>query len=452
MKKILFGATHSGAGKTTITLGVMYALAKRGLAVQPYKVGPDYIDTGWHKIATGRASCNLDAFMLSEATLSYLFQSYAEAADINVIEGVMGLYDGYGTDPNYCSSAGLAKQINCPIILVVDGKAVSTSIAATVQGFQHFQKDVPIVGVLLNRVNTDSHYQLLKEAIEHYCQIPVLGRLPNMPELALPERHLGLMPSEEMTDIQAYWQLLGEVVEQYIDLDKIIALSDSAVHTVATPHLPDTKKYQGLKMAIAQDEAFHFYYQANLDLLHQLGVTLIPFSPLHDEKLPAVDLVYLGGGFPEMFAAQLADNKRMRQQILTAHQQGVPIYAECGGLMYLGETLVTLQGDSYPMVGVLPGASEMSKGLKRFGYCEAKALTDTLLANKGEVLRGHEFHHSVFTTSLACAFDLYKTRDGKVMKTWQGGYQIGNTLAGYLHVHFYQNPNMLCRWLDRALL
>lgn len=447
----MFGATHSGAGKTTITLGVMRALTQRGLAVQPYKVGPDYIDTGWHKMATGRASCNLDAFMLPEVSLNYLFNKYAKAADINIIEGVMGLYDGYGTDPTYCSSAGLAKQIKCPIMLVVDGKAVATSIAATVQGFQNFQKDTPIVGVLLNRVNTESHYQLLKTAIEKYCQIPVLGRLPNRSELALPERHLGLMPTEEMPDMQAYWQQLTEIVEEYIDLEKIIALSESSTITATAISLPDPHKYQGLTVAIAQDEAFHFYYQANLDLLTQLGVTLIPFSPLHDTALPDADLVYIGGGFPEMFAEPLANNKTMRQSLVNAHQQAKPIYAECGGLMYLGQQLKTLDGSCHEMVGILEGYSEMSKGLKRFGYCEAKAITDTLLANKGEILRGHEFHHSVFHTSLPCAFELYKTRDGEVIKAWQGSYQIANTLASYLHVHFYQNPHILCHWLDRAI-
>lgn len=450
MKKILIGATHSGAGKTTVTLGVMHALVQRGLTVQPYKVGPDYIDTGWHKIATGRASCNLDAFMVSDVNLKYLFDLYARHADINIIEGVMGLYDGYGTDPYYCSSAGLAKDLTCPIILVVDGKAVSTSIAATVLGFQTFQKNIPIVGVIINRVNTDSHYQLLKQAIESYCDLPVLGRLPNLPELKLPERHLGLMPTEEMANMQNYWQQLADNVEKYIELDRLIALSESPRLIATPPILPCTQQYKGLTLALAEDEAFHFYYQANLDLLSQLGIQLITFSPLHDKELPKADLVYIGGGFPEIFAEQLAVNQTMRHSILKAHQQGTPIYAECGGLMYLGERLKTLEGQYYDMVGILAGQSVMSKGLKRFGYCEAKALTNTLLAAEGEILRGHEFHHSEFETSLPCAFDLYKSRDSKLIKTWQGGYQVGNTLASYLHVHFYQNPNMLCHWLDKV--
>lgn len=450
MKKILIGATHSGAGKTTVTLGVMHALVQRGLTVQPYKVGPDYIDTGWHKIATGRASCNLDAFMVSNVNLKYLFDLYARHADINIIEGVMGLYDGYGTDPYYCSSAGLAKDLTCPIVLVVDGKAVSTSIAATVLGFQTFQKNIPIVGVIINRVNTDSHYQLLKQAIESYCGLPVLGRLPNLPELKLPERHLGLMPTEEMANMQNYWLQLADNVEKYIELDRLIALSESPRLITTPPILPCAQQYKGLTLALAEDEAFHFYYQANLDLLSQLGIQLITFSPLHDKELPKADLVYIGGGFPEIFAEQLAVNQTMRHSILKAHQQGTPIYAECGGLMYLGERLKTLGGQYYDMVGILAGQSVMSKGLKRFGYCEARALTNTLLAAEGEILKGHEFHHSEFETTLPCAFDLYKSRDSKLIKTWQGGYQVGNTLASYLHVHFYQNPNMLCHWLDKV--
>ena len=447
----MFGATHSGAGKTTITLGIMHALTLRGLKVQPYKVGPDYIDTGWHQLATHQASFNLDAFMVPEESLHYLFNKHAKTADINIIEGVMGLYDGYGIDPNYCSSAGLAKSIACPIILVVEGKAVSTSIAATVKGFQLFQPDVPIVGVIVNRVNTDSHYQLLKNAIETYCQIPVLGHLPNLPELVLPERHLGLVPTEEMGDMKVYWQRLAEVVEQFIEVDRIISLSETDEALVIPPMVSDNKKYQGLTMAIAQDAAFHFYYQDNLELLKQLGITLVPFSPLTGITLPSCDLVYLGGGFPEVFATQLAANQSMRQSIMDAHQQGIPIYAECGGLMYLGESLL-VDEQTYPMVGVLAGYSQMSKGLKRFGYCEAKALEDTLLANKGEILRGHEFHHSEFMTSLSCAFDVCKSKDGEIVKQWQGGYQVKNTLASYLHVHFYQNPFMLCHWLDRAVV
>lgn len=451
MKKILLGATHSGAGKTTVALGIMHALTLRGLNVQPYKVGPDYIDTGWHKVATGHFSYNLDAFMVQEASLRYLFQSHAQKADVNIIEGVMGLFDGHGSDPIDCSSAGIAQTLECPIILVVDGKAVSTSIAATVMGFQKFQPNTQIIGVIVNRVNSDSHYQLLKTAIENYCHISVLGRLPNKPDLVLPERHLGLVPSEETAESEEYWQQLADLVEEHIELDRILELSEQHDLAVTQPTLPCSDAYKGLKMAVAQDAAFHFYYQDNFNLLTQLGIELIPFSPLDDTTLPECDLVYIGGGFPEMFADKLSENRFMLRAVYQAHEKGVPIYAECGGLMYLGESLVTLEGDRYPMAGVLAGYSQMTKGLKRFGYSEARANEDTLLAHINETIKGHEFHHSEFFTELPCAFSLYKTQNGKVVKEWAGGYQLNNTLASYLHIHFYQNPHLLCRWLDKAV-
>ena len=452
MKTVMFGATHSGAGKTTITLGVMHALMRKGLKVQPFKVGPDYIDTGWHKVATEHPSYNLDAFMLSEDTLKYLFSVHARQSDINIIEGVMGLFDGFDNNPDFCSSASLAKMLHCPIILVVDGKSISTSIAATVMGFQKFSSEISIAGVLINRVSSERHYQLLKAAIETYCQIPVLGYLPKQIDLVLPERHLGLVPSAESENIKSYLTQLSDLIERYVDLDKILTLAQSNKVSVTAPTMPDFSPYQGLKMAIAQDRAFHFYYQDNLELLKQIGIELIPFSPLNDQQLPQCDLIYIGGGFPEVFAEKLAENQTMRQSLLMAHQQGTPIYAECGGLMYLGMYLRTLDGLKAEMAGILPGYSEMSKGLKRFGYCEATALQDTLLAKKGQILKGHEFHHSEFFTQLPEVFSLCKKNSqGEIIRQWAGGYQLKNTLGSYTHIHFYQNPALLCLWLDKAL-
>lgn len=448
-KNVMIAGTNSGAGKTTITLGIMNALKQRGLSVQPFKVGPDYIDTGWHSIATGRSSYNLDAFMLPEETLIARFFHHADKADVNIIEGVMGLFDGYGTDPTFCSSYGAAKLLGVPIILVVDGKAVSTSIAATVKGFQNFQQDTPIIGVIVNRVNSESHYTLLKNAIEQYCHIPVLGRLPNDPLLNLPERHLGLVPKEEGMR-EDYWRHLAAQVEKYIELDHLLELITQPKPQILELPRPNLN-YVGLRIAIAKDEAFHFYYADNLELLTDLGIELISFSPLKDSVLPACNAIYIGGGFPEMFAEPLSMNIQMRSALLQAHQANIPIYAECGGLMYLGKTLITEEQQEYPMVGILEGFSHMTKGLKRFGYTSAIAKVDTLLALKGEILRGHEFHHSEFTTALPAAFTLQKIRDGEVISTWEGGYQVGNTLASYLHVHFYQSPMMLRNWLDRAI-
>lgn len=453
MKAFLVGGTSSGSGKTTITLGLLRAYARRGLRVQPYKVGPDYIDTGWHTQVTGVASRNLDAFMLPEEAIQRLFHYHTAKADIAIIEGVMGLFDGFGVDPLYCSSAGMAKQLGCPVILVVDGKAVSTSAAATVLGFKHFETSVQIAGVILNNVNSDMHYSMLKEAIELYCQIPVLGRVPVINEINLPSRHLGLVTASEQAELDLQWDKLADAIEQHLDLDKLAELAELPFRGEQTLTLaPDVLQGAGagLTLALAEDEAFNFYYADNLELLEAAGVNIVRFSPLRDQCIPACDLIYLGGGYPEIHAQTLSSNTAMLASIRDAHQRDVAIYAECGGLMYLGESLTTASGDSFPMVGILPGKSRMTSSLKRFGYCQAQALQATLLAEKGDVLRGHEFHYSDFETAEPTVFRFSKERAGVEISHWPGGYQTGNTLASYLHVHFLQNPAMLLHWFARA--
>lgn len=451
MKAFLIGGTGSGCGKTTLTLGLLRAFTRRGLKVQPYKVGPDYIDTGWHSAVSGVASRNLDAFMLPASTLNWLYNQHMQAADIAVIEGVMGLYDGFGTDPNYCSSAGMAKQLGCPVILLIDGKAVSTSAAATVLGFCHFDPEVRIAGVIVNRVNSEPHYQLLKQAIEKYTQVPVLGRIPSLPNVSLPERHLGLITAHEQHDMDEQWNTLADQLEQHIDLDRLLALSNvEPAPNASAPSLPTSELGRGLTMALADDEAFHFYYPDNLQLLEQIGVNIVRFSPLRDAVLPECQMIYIGGGYPELHAETLTKNHAMRQSLRDAHQRGVAIYAECGGLMYLGTSLKDQNGNTHEMTGIFPGESRMEGRLKRFGYCQATAQQDTVLAARGETLRGHEFHYSDFHADIPCAFQFEKQRDGVTLQRWQGGYQRGNTLASYLHVHFYQRPEMLKHWLERG--
>ncbi|CNI60876.1 cobyrinate a,c-diamide synthase [Yersinia mollaretii] len=453
----IIAGTGSGCGKTTVTLGILRALMARGLSVQPFKVGPDYLDTGWHTAVSGVTSRNLDAFMLPTATLNGLYNQHMRHTDVAVIEGVMGLYDGYGTDPDYCSSAAMAKQLGCPVILLVDGKAVSTSVAATVMGFCQFDPKLVIAGVIVNRVNSDSHYQLLRHAIEHYCGIPVLGRLPMMDEVALPSRHLGLIPAPERSgsgkqpDSDPRWQRLAQQIEATLDLDRLLALTHCVALPAGTPpELPPHALADGLTLALAEDEAFNFYYPDNLDLLEQAGVRIHRFSPLHDRQLPACQMIYLGGGYPEIHAAKLAANTAMRAALQQAHRQQIPLYAECGGLMYLGDGLTDEQGQRHSMVGILSGESRMGKRLTRFGYCQAEARRDTLLAAQGETLRGHEFHYSDFTSALTPAFDSSKWRDGVALQRWQSGYQVANTQASYLHLHFAQRPGLLNGWLSAA--
>lgn len=454
----IIAGTGSGCGKTTVTLGILRALMARGLSVQPFKVGPDYLDTGWHTAVSGVTSRNLDAFMLPPATLNGLYNQHMRHADVAVIEGVMGLYDGYGTDPDYCSSAAMAKQLGCPVILLVDGKAVSTSVAATVLGFSQFDPKLTIAGVIVNRVNSENHYQLIRHAIERYCGIPVLGRLPVMDDVALPSRHLGLIPAQErggalskQPDNSPRWQQLAQQVEAFIDLDRLLTLTSSTQRPVGTPPgLPSQALADGLTLALAEDEAFNFYYPDNLDLLEQAGVRIQRFSPLHDCHLPACQMIYLGGGYPEIHASALAENTAMHAVLQQAHRQQIPMYAECGGLMYLGDALTDESGQRHRMVGVLAGESRMGKRLTRFGYCQAEARSDTLLAASGEILRGHEFHYSDFTSPLTPVFDSSKWRDGEVIQRWHSGYQVQRTQASYLHIHFAQRPGLLDGWLTAA--
>ncbi|SUW63116.1 Cobyrinic acid A,C-diamide synthase [Buttiauxella agrestis] len=447
----VIAGTSSGCGKTTVTLGLLRALMVRHLRVQPFKIGPDYLDSGWHSAVSGVTSRNLDAFMLPTPTLNGLFNQQMQQADVAVIEGVMGLYDGYGTDPNYCSSAAMAKQLGCPVILLVDGKAVSTSIAATVMGFQRFDPSLNIAGIILNRVNSDSHYQLLAEAITRYCGLPVLGRVPVMADVALPSRHLGLVPAQENLPQDERWQQLAKQLEETVNIDHLLALSClNSLPEGKAPTLPDAALADGLTLALAEDEAFNFYYPDNIDLLEQAGVKIQRFSPLHDDAVPDCQMIWLGGGYPEVHAARLAANFKMHESLKQAHQRRIPLYAECGGLMYLGESLTDIEGETHAMCGVLPGHSQMGKRLTRFGYCEATARQDTLLASKGETLRGHEFHYSDFSGPLPAALDCCKWRDGVAISRWQGGIQHQATFASYLHVHFAQRPAMLNRWLKLA--
>ncbi|MBC2329309.1 cobyrinate a,c-diamide synthase [Listeria swaminathanii] len=450
MNKILIAAASSGAGKTTVTLGIMHALRKRGLRVQPFKVGPDYIDTNYHQAITGVASINLDSFLIDDdAMLAALFQKHGESADISVIEGVMGLFDGLGIDRDNASTSFIAKCTKTPVILVVDGKAISTSAAAIVDGFNRFDPELKIAGVIINRVASENHFSLIKGAIERYTDVPVLGYLPKNVAVALPERHLGLVPQEEMTELETKWELLGDLIAEHVDLERLLEISKSSEDLVGESldiALPD---FSGLRVAYALDAAFHFYYQDNLELIRSTGATLIPFSPLEDKEVPKADFIYIGGGFPEVFAERLARNKSMRKSILAAHERCVPIYAECGGLMYLGSHL-EMDDAQYEMVGIFSGISKMTTRLRKFGYCTATPSTDTLIGKKGSAIRGHEFHHSIFETTETPCLELSKKRDGEIVKEWLGGYQKGNTFASYLHIHFYQNPAILVQMFRSA--
>ncbi|MEW4353864.1 cobyrinate a,c-diamide synthase [Streptococcus pneumoniae] len=446
MKEFMLAGVSSGVGKTTVTLGVLKGLANMGYKVQPYKVGPDYIDTAYHSRITKRTSRNLDSFMIPDTeSLAWSYYKWHRDADVAVVEGVMGLFDGLGTDKDCASSAAIAKKLGIPVVLIIDGKATSTSAAAMVHGFSTFDPDVTIAGVIINRVASKNHYELIKGAIERYTDIEVLGYFPKNTEVELPSRHLGLIPDVEMENLEKTFDILGKLAQESVDLERLLEKVEKAEQEMGNPF--QVKNYAPLRLAYAMDDAFHFYYEDNLDFLTDLGVTLIPFSPLKDKELPEADAYYFGGGFPEIYAKELMANASFRASVLKAHEDNRPIYAECGGLMYLGRAL-EIEGETYEMVGIFDGTSVMTPRLKRFGYCEATTKVDSLFGPSGTKVRGHEFHHSVFETKEETVLDLEKSRDGEVVAQWQGGYQKGRTFASYLHVHFYQKEALLHHWLD----
>ena len=449
MKQFMLAGVSSGVGKTTVTLAVLKALTDMGYKVQPYKIGPDYIDTSYHSRITKNSSRNLDNFLIPDSNyLKWSYYRWHQNSDVAVVEGVMGLYDGLGTDKDCASSASVAKQLHLPVVLIIDGKSTSTSAAAIVHGFSSFDPGVNIVGVIVNRVASETHYQLIKGAIERYTDIEVLGYFPKNVQVELPSRHLGLIPDVEMDDLEEKFAILGEQAKKTIQFNRLLEKVDGASLELSSPF-----KFQHtipLTIAYALDDAFHFYYEDNLDLLKNAEVTLIPFSPLKDQQLPEADAYYFGGGYPELFAKELSENLSFKQSVLEAHQKGISIYAECGGLMYLGKNL-EIEGQVYEMVGIFDGTSVMTNGLKRFGYCFATTNEDSLFGPSGTEIRGHEFHHSIFNTSEKTVLDLRKERDGEVVSNWTGGYQKGKTFASYLHVHLYQNEQLLKSWIDYIL-
>jgi cobyrinic acid a,c-diamide synthase len=450
MKKFLIAGATSGVGKTSLTLGIISALVQRGYSVQPYKVGPDYVDTKFHSRVSGHASRNVDDYLIpDDDTLKYLFEKDTDDIDIGVVEGVMGLYDGLGSDKDAQSTSAMAKKLNLPVVLIVSGKSISTSTAAVVKGFVEFDPEVNIAGVIINNVMSDNHFELIKAAINRYCpNVPVFGYMKFDKELELPSRQLGLVPDEEVDSVDKKIEGLAKIVSENVDLDAILKLANSDKLNYQGKFAQEISKLtpKNISIGIAKDDAFNFYYRDNLELLESLGVKLIPFSPVSDADLPDVDSLWFGGGYPEEKSAELAKNQSMKQQIRDFSAAGKPIFAECGGLMYLGKDLINEDGSIHEMVGIFNGSSRMTKRLRKFGYCQAVPDQDCFIGTQGSKIFGHEFHHSTFEAnapdSLKTILTMEKYRDGQLASSWTGGYQINQTFASYLHIHFYQSPEL----------
>jgi cobyrinic acid a,c-diamide synthase len=479
--RLIIAGTHSGVGKTTLSVGLIAALRQRGLSVQPFKTGPDYIDPSYHTLAAGRPCRSLDSWMVPPERVHTLFAHAARGADVAIVEGVMGLYDGFGYEDEQGSTAQVAKLLSTPAVLVLDASRMARSAAALALGYQQFDLDLPLAGFIINRAGGESHGQGVATAIQQATGRPVLGWLPHDSALEIPERHLGLVPTAEPGRWQAYIQAAAERVARHLDLEQLLAIARTAQPltvpdpkatlgsllltpacpgsaaqaevqpTQASPSeagIPTTAIDSRPVIAVAWDEAFSFIYEDNLDLLQATGAEIVFFSPLHDATLPPTAAgVILSGGFPELYAPQLAANEGMRWTLRQAHSQGVPIYAECGGLMYLTESITDSEGREHSMVGLLPGRSLMA-GRLSLGYRLAQAAGDSWLLAAGETVRGHEFHYSVWQgrpTNLPPAYRLLPP-NGQGDPQPEGAC-LGNLWASYVHLHFWSKPELAARFV-----
>ena len=435
----IIAATASGSGKTTVALGTMRALARRGRTVQPFKAGPDYLDGTYHTLAAGTPSYNLDSWMIEASVLSGQFRSVLSGRDIGIIEGAMGLYDGFeGTIEGSC--ARLARLLDIPVILVVDCKGLSGSVAPLVHGFSTFRSDVHVAGVILNRTGSERHVRYLKEALAA-SGIPVVGYLPRNEEIALSHRHLGLFAASHGGITEEKIDRIADAVETTIDLDLLLQLCTPVPTPFSSAGTGNERKRHSCRIAVALDAAFHFYYQANLDMLEQAGAELVRFSPLADTALPDdIHGVILGGGYPEEHAGALTANSGMRRSIREFSEAGGCIYAECGGYMYLGDHLEK-DGVDHPLCGVFPVGFRMNdRKLKSLGYREITFAADTILGPEGTVVRGHEFHYSLVKEQPAGSSAPFSVT-ARIASAGPepAGMTVRNALGSYLHIHFLSN-------------
>lgn len=452
MRSFVIAGTHSGCGKTTISLGLMAALTQKGLSVQPFKTGPDFIDSGLHRLATGRTSRNLDLWMCGNEYVRKCFAAHTSSSDVAVVEGVMGLYDG---DLN---TAVLAAALDLPVILVVDGYGMAESAGPVVKGFREWgsakgEGQSVVRGVIFNRVASEHHYERLCAAVQ---DVPVLGYLPRDVHFEIPHRHLGLVVAEEEPVSTANLGKLVESITAHVDLDRLLEMAEKSPKSPTGPIRPIdntiSTKSGSVRIAIAADRAFCFYYQDNIDLLREAGAAVLFFSPLTDTALPPdIGAVYLGGGYPELHAAQLSENRAMRTSLKAWADSGGNIYAECGGLMYLSRSIRDFDNVVHNMAGVFPFRTVMTRGRAHLGYREATFAEDCLIGSAGSHGRGHEFHYSQVDHEEAVTTKrIYGVKNGSGKDLDPEGYRHKNTLGSYVHVHFGSNPSIARRFVESA--
>jgi cobyrinic acid a,c-diamide synthase len=440
--RIVIAGTHSGVGKTTIATALMAALSRRGMRVQPFKVGPDFIDPGFHQVACGRVSRNLDGWMLSRETNLQVFTRAAADADVAIVEGVMGLFDGRAAVGEEGSTAEMAKWLNAPVLLVADASAMARSAAALVHGFESFDPDLCVAGVVFNRVGGARHVELLRESVSAHCRSTVAGCLPHNEKIALPSRHLGLKLAEESLNEQRL-SAMADWIESNLNLDQLLAIARDHASLIDVEAPRDTAVESRVRIGVARDHAFCFYYQDNLDLLARCGAELVPFSPIVDQSLPAgLDGLYLGGGYPELHADELARNRPMLEAVRAFARSGRPVYAECGGFMYLTEAIIDAEGREHSMVGLFPTRARMQTRLAALGYREPLPAPEALWAQGCEDLRGHEFRYS--------SIDPMPPEVARVYADPALGYRVHSVFASYIHLHFLASPEFVRGFVEHC--
>ena len=432
--RVMFAATRSGSGKTTVTCGVLAALKKQNIKVQAYKCGPDYIDPMFHRTVLGIDTGNLDTFFADADAIGRILARDTKDAELIVMEGVMGYYDGVGGATTMASSYELSKVTKTPVVLIVDAKGASVTLAAIIRGIMEYKKDSRVVGVILNRVSP-MFYSRIKHVIETECGIPVLGYLPEDASFAVPSRHLGLLQPDEMQKQRDWVETVAKAARKTIDLDGILEIAAQAEMLQIQKATGETEKSKfpaGYRIGVARDAAFSFYYRENLRMLEDMGATLVYFSPLTDAHVSEVDALIFGGGYPELYAKQLYENQSMRASVWQALEAGMPCHAECGGFLYLGKSLADAEGNVYEMVGFLDGAGFRTERLQRLGYVElAPQEADAFAVNT--VLRGHEFH---YWDSTDCGDACLAWKPLSKQKTYPCMVKKKGTFAGFPHLYY----------------
>ena len=448
IKGFVVAGPASGVGKTTVTLALMAAFRRRGMQVQPFKCGPDFIDAGHHTRACGRPSRNLDGWMLPADRNREIFHRRAAGADVCIVEGVMGLFDGASGKSNVGSTAEMAKLLDLPVILVVDASSVARSVAALVHGFETFDPEVKVLGVIFNKVAGPTHYALLRDAVESSCGAVPLGYLPRDQRIQIPERYLGLFTAGEDLLPDSSLALLAEIAEEHIDLKMLLKSAASfGPPPIAEASAPASSR---VRIGVARDRAFCFYYEDNLDALRAAGAEIVGFSPLTDTALPAgLDALYFGGGYPELYAHQLSTNQDMIASVQRFADEGGVIYAECGGLMYLANKILPRDGVPFPMAGILPLSVQMTDRLVNFGYAEVCLTEDGLWGAAGTRARGHSFHCSTIAEP-GPMDQAYRVSYTLARREESEGFHIKNVLASYIHLNFLSCPALAATFIQNV--